>query len=79
MAQPVNLIERLVTAAETLCTSPRLGRMVPEYGREYLRELIVRSYRLVYLVEVDRVTVVRIVHAARDVRAVLGTQPWILD
>ena len=55
-----------------------MGRVVPEYRREDLRELIVRSYRLVYLVRGAEVIVIRVVHGARDFTGTLGPQPWRL-
>ena len=57
----VSVVERLVSAAEALRSSPFVGRVVPEYGRQDLRELIIGSYRLVYLVRADEAIVVRVV------------------
>jgi len=42
----VHFVNRLVAAAERLQTHPLRGRVVPEYDRQDLRELIFRSYRL---------------------------------
>jgi len=44
----------------------RRGHVVPEIGDKQIRELIVRSYRLIYKVEKSRVAVLAIVHGARD-------------
>ena len=74
----INEVERMVVAAEGLQSNPLMGRVVPEYRREDLRELIVRSYRLVYLVRGAEVIVIRIVHGARDFTGTLGPQPWRL-
>jgi len=52
--------------------------VVPEYGRQDLREVIVQNYRVVYLVRGNEVIVVRVVHGARDFRTVLGPQPWLM-
>jgi toxin ParE1/3/4 len=73
----VNLVDRLVQAAERLQVHPRLGRAVPEYDRTDLREIIVSSYRLVYLVRGEDVIVVRVVHGARDLLRTLGPRPWL--
>ena len=58
---------RLIHEAEKLESHPELGRVVPEYREVALRELIVRSYRLVYRVSHEdcRVEMVRVWHAAR--------------
>jgi len=74
----LNLIDRLLAGAERLQSAPLLGRVVPEYGRQDLREVIVQNYRVVYLVRGDEVIVVRVVHGARDFRTVLGPQPWLM-
>ncbi len=57
--------ERVVRATRQLTDFPRSGRMVPEFGRDDVRELIVQRYRVVYrLVEyAAEITTVR--HGAR--------------
>ena len=75
----ISVVERLVTAAEALRSSPLVGRVVPEYRREDLRELIVGRYRLVYLVRANEVVVVRVVHGAREFRSALGREPWRVE
>lgn len=75
----VNVVERLVTGTERLASDPRQGRVVPEYGRDDLRELIVRSYRVVYLIRGEDVIVARVVHGAQDFTAVIGPRPWVIE
>ena len=44
-----------------------MGRIVPEFNRTYLRELIYKSYRIVYrIVDASRVDVITIQHGSRD-------------
>src|SRR5665213_12454 len=38
----------LITRAEKLAAFPDIGRMVPEFRRSNLREVICRSYRVIY-------------------------------
>lgn len=47
---------------------PRMGRMVPEIGDEVLRELIHRSYRIVYYVDAEneKVEVLTIFHSSQQ-------------
>ena len=47
----VAFIDRIVEATETLLKKPLIGRIVPEFNREDLREVIFRGYRIVYLVQ----------------------------
>ena len=41
------------------------GRMVPEFGNQRIRELLVRPYRLVYEISDDRIFVLALIHGAR--------------
>jgi len=49
---------------------------VPEEPeRRGLRELLVQSYRLIYLVETDRILVATVLHGSRDLPR-LEPKPW---
>ena len=41
----------LVSRTRLLAQTPRLGRMVPEFEDALIREIVVRSYRVVYRVD----------------------------
>ena len=58
---------RLLDAALSVSTSPERGRMVPEFRRPELREIIFRSYRILYRInDSDKsVEIVRFWHGAR--------------
>jgi addiction module RelE/StbE family toxin len=62
-------IQSIFLAVERLETFPRSGRVVPELGREDIRELLVGSYRLFYQVREDRVTILAVRHSSRLFRA----------
>lgn len=57
------VVERIVTATERLEQFPMSGRVVPEYRRDDLREVIVGRYRVVYRVRGENVEIAT-VHAA---------------
>jgi toxin ParE1/3/4 len=59
----------LVARLRPLKDSPRMGRMVPEFRIETLRELILPPYRIVYEVNdaLKRIEVARFWHAARGI------------
>jgi toxin ParE1/3/4 len=59
------VVGRLVAAPSRLLQFPESGRMVPEFSRPNLRELVLRPYRLVYRLQGDVVEVVTVFHAAR--------------
>ena len=43
-------VERLRECGGRAAENPRAGRVVPEIGREDVREILLRSYRIVYRV-----------------------------
>ena len=58
----INGITDLTTYLET---SPYMGRKIPEYNEEDKRELIYKSYRIMYQIESNKVFIRRIWHSAR--------------
>ena len=50
-----------------LRTHPMLGPVVPEFENRFLRELIIRSYRVIYrfLPHESRIEILAVVHGAR--------------
>ena len=56
---------KLLQRALTLSTFPERGRIVPELGVPGVREIIVKSYRLVYRISGNTVQVLRFWHGAR--------------
>jgi plasmid stabilization system protein ParE len=58
---------QLLDAALSLRALPERGRIVPEFRRPDLREIIVRSYRVIYRVNTSdqSLEIVRFWHAAR--------------
>lgn len=57
----------LITRAEGLAQFPEIGRQVPEFKQSNLREVICRSYRIIYRLRRDeeRIDIVRFWHGAR--------------
>jgi plasmid stabilization system protein ParE len=57
----------LVSNTKRLADFPQLGRIVPEFENSLIREIIVRSYRVVHRVDIknERIEVIRFWHAAR--------------
>jgi plasmid stabilization system protein ParE len=63
------LVEGALEAAASLTTLAQRGRAVPEVDDPAVRELLVGSYRLLYVVDESRVTIVGFLHGARDFAA----------
>ena len=63
----VRLGYELITRVETLADFPEMGRQVPEFHEADLREIICRSYRIIYRLQRshEKVEIVRFWHGAR--------------
>jgi len=61
-------IEKIVNRVSQLESFPKSGRVVPEFELEILRELIEGNYRIVYKINPDHIGIVRIHHAARELK-----------
>lgn len=72
------LVQRVFDASRALATFPRMGRVVPEYDDETLRELIFQGYRIVYKIDSDVVRIVLVIHSVRDLQQQLPEEPWSL-
>src|SRR3990172_1688122 len=59
-------IDRLIASVEKIGSFPQLGRIVPEFERDDLREIFYHKYRIVYQIRNNAVTIVAIVHGARS-------------
>jgi toxin ParE1/3/4 len=64
----------LISKTRLLGKFPELGRVVPELANSTLREIIVRSYRVIYRVDHtnQKVEVVRFWHGARGEPKLFG-------
>jgi len=58
--------ERIVASVKRLAEFPSKGRVVPEKDDDSIRELIVYSYRVIYLVQGKDIEVVAILHGRQD-------------
>lgn len=74
----VAFVDRIIEFTETLLKNPRIGRIVPEFSRDDLREVIFRNYRIVYLLQDDRIFILRVVHGSRDLLVLARREPWDL-
>ncbi len=60
-----SLVEGFFARTEQLAEFPKLGRVVPEFANESLRELIASPYRIIYRVHENELDVLAVVHSAR--------------
>ena len=64
------LVSEVLGRVQHLADHPDMGRMVPEFGQRFLRELIHGPFRIVYRHDPGNIRVVRVWRAER-----LMTQP----
>ena len=60
------LVDRLTARSEQLQTFPRSGRVVPEYERDDVRELIEKPYRIIYRVREEQLDVLAVIHSRQQ-------------
>jgi len=58
-------IARVLDRGEQIGEQPRSGRIVPEYRRESIREVLEGDYRIIYRILSQRVDVLSVRHGAR--------------
>ena len=58
--------ERIYEAAGKLELGPRAGWIVPEFGLDHFREVLMRPYRLIYEIRNGGCYIVAVIHASRD-------------
>jgi plasmid stabilization system protein ParE len=63
---------RLIEAPRRLALLPRCGARVPEFDQDNIREIVVRPYRIIYIIEGEDCSVAAVIHGSRDLARVLG-------
>lgn len=61
------VVDKILDVAARLKDFPFAGRMVPELGDENLRERLVYSYRLIYRLEPNAITILALIHGKREI------------
>ncbi|HEO99341.1 MAG: type II toxin-antitoxin system RelE/ParE family toxin [Campylobacterales bacterium] len=60
-----SVVSKFFEKAELLIENPKLGRVVPEFSEESLREIFVYSYRLIYELKESEIVFVAVIHGKR--------------
>jgi addiction module RelE/StbE family toxin len=66
-------VDKLVDRAELAALQPRGGRVVPEVGDPDIREVFLRTYRIIYRIDPDRILVLTIFEGHRRLRGLPGS------
>lgn len=61
-----SFLEELIQKPEDLIDFPEMGRIVPEYDRSDIRELIFQNYRIIYSIDDVSITILTVIHGKRD-------------
>lgn len=61
-------VEKLISRVDQLENFPKSGRITPEFDSEIIRELIEGNYRIVYKINPNHIGIVRVHHAARQLK-----------
>lgn len=60
-----DFVAAIIEHIETLTTHPEIGRVVPEFNDEQIRELIHTPFRIVYLRETKSIKIIRVWRSER--------------
>lgn len=63
--------EIIIKKSETLLTFPTRGRIVTEFHSDDVREVFIYSYRLIYEIEPDRISILAVIHGKMDLENAL--------
>jgi plasmid stabilization system protein ParE len=59
------VVKKIVDTTRSLRRFPFAGRIVPEFGEENIREKLVYSYRIIYRIQEETVTIAAVIHGKR--------------
>ncbi len=61
------MVDRLTRRSEQIAAFPASGRMVPEFEREEVREVIEGSYRIIYYIKPEQIDVLAVIHGSQQI------------
>lgn len=65
VAYAASVVKKMVNATRKLSKFPLAGRVVPEFGDESIREQFAYSYRIIYRIGGETVTIAAVIHGRR--------------
>jgi toxin ParE1/3/4 len=64
----LRLVDQLTRRSQRLSRFPLSGRIVPEFRKPQIRELILDNYRVIYHVRPNRIEVLAVLHGAQKAK-----------
>ena len=61
-AYATSVIRKIIQKTRLLAEFPDIGRIVPEFGDESIREIFAYSYRIIYKVSPEEIVVTAVIH-----------------
>jgi plasmid stabilization system protein ParE len=61
-----NTIRNIIEKTKIIEESPEIGRIVPEFEDEEIREVFMYSYRIIYQIQHQSIVILTIIHGSRD-------------
>jgi toxin ParE1/3/4 len=65
-AYAATFVHRALEAGRSLSEFAERGRIVPQFRDENIREIFVHSYRLIYRIEEEQISILALIHGRRD-------------
>jgi toxin ParE1/3/4 len=59
------VVSKILSATRSLENFPLSGRIAPEFDDKTIREKLIYSYRIIYRIENDTVTIITVIHGKR--------------
>jgi toxin ParE1/3/4 len=61
------IVREIISLSSTIPDIPERGRIVPETNQEEIRELFIYSYRLIYQISPDLISILAVIHGSRNI------------
>ncbi|MBW4632415.1 MAG: type II toxin-antitoxin system RelE/ParE family toxin [Iphinoe sp. HA4291-MV1] len=59
------VVRKILDSSDKLSSSPYSGSIVPEFNEDTIRELFAYTYRIIYQIQEDTVTIAAVIHGKR--------------
>ena len=64
------IVREIISLSSTIPAIPERGRIVLETNQKEIRELLIHSYRLIYQVTPDLISILAVIHGSRNITAI---------
>jgi toxin ParE1/3/4 len=64
------IVREIISLSSTIPDIPERGRIVPETNQKGIRELFIYSYRLIYQLSTDSISILAVIHGSRNITAI---------